>query len=238
MILHTCEQGSHEWNMLRCGRPTASVFDKIVTPAKAELSKSSRELRCKLAAERILGYPIEGITTAAMEAGREGEPKAAAWYEFDRGIQTQVVGICFTDDGRIGASPDRLVGDEGLLEIKCPTAPVHVSYLLDPGTGVAKDYKPQIQGQLWITGRAWLDSLSFCPPFPSVIWRVERDEEYIERLATAVTQFADELDATVARLVELGAEIAEPEVPMSREESFAAARERYMQATEGWRATW
>lgn len=198
-----CVQGSAEWHQLRLGKPTASVFERVVTPAKGELSKQADALAYKLAAERILGYPIDGVTTAAMEAGREGEPKARAWYEMAADCDVEQVGICFDDSERIGASPDGLVGSDGLLEIKCPTPQVHVGYLLS-GFGVETDYRPQVQGQLWICEREWLDTVSWCPPFVAARRRIVRDEEFIAKLRSAVGQFADKVDEAEAKLLAMG----------------------------------
>jgi hypothetical protein len=202
MIVHECKQGSPEWHQLRLGRPTASVFSQIVTPINGDLSKSSIKLAHKLLAERFLGYPLDSFTSAAMEAGREGEPKARAWYEFRHDCEVREVGICFTDDGRIGASPDGIVGP-GLIEIKCPNPDTHIGYMLNEA-GIGAEYRTQIQGQLWICEAEWLDSLSYCPPFPPRLKRIERDEEFITSMSSAVRQFADQLDELEAKLRGLG----------------------------------
>ena len=102
MIRHNCLQGSTEWQQLRCGKSTASEFWRIVTPT-GKLSASSRDYMHRLAAERILGYALETVSTAAMEAGRFREPEAANWYSLEREVDLEEVGICFTDDGLIGA---------------------------------------------------------------------------------------------------------------------------------------
>ncbi len=228
MKIFNCPQGSAEWRNLRLGRPTASVFDQIIIPSagkvkpepkrprkkplaeRSDLSRSSQSLMWKLLAERLQGYPINGITTAAMKAGHENEGAAVAWYEFTREMEIERVGICLTDDERAGASPDGFVGEDGLVEIKAPLLQTHVQYLLS-GTGIAEFYRPQIQGQLWVTGRKWIDSLSYFPPYPPALVRVERDESYIAKLAAAVTQFADNLDAALERLLALGCRLPEPE---------------------------
>ena len=201
MIRHDCKQGGDEWNMLRCGIPTASVFERIVTP-KGALSKQSEDLMHKLVAERILGYPLESVCTAAMEAGRIREPEAAQWYAFERDVDLELVGICLVDSGRYGASPDRMVSGGGLLEIKCPEPKSHCRYLLNSGIG--SDYWPQIQGQLLCCEADWLDSVSYCPPFPASLVRVERDEEYIRKLRDALEEFCDRLDAAEARIRSMG----------------------------------
>lgn len=217
MIVHECPQGSPQWHELRRGKPTASVFKDIVTPAKGELSKTSTKLAHKLLAERFLGYPLESFSSAAMQAGREGEPLARAWYEFAKDCEVREVGICFTDDGRIGASPDGIVG-RGLIEIKCPNADTHVGYML-AADGIAGDYKPQIHGQLWVCEAEWLDSVSYCPPFPPRLVRIQRDEKYIATLSAAVDQFADQLDEMEAKLrgmgcMEIVAEVREERDPV------------------------
>lgn len=205
MIRHDCAQGSHEWNMLRLGKPTASVFDRIVTPG-GKLSSQSQGLMCRLLVELFGGVPLEGVTTAAMNTGREREPEARAWYEAEREMDVALVGICFTDDGCIGASPDGMVGSTGLLEIKCPEPQSHVNYLL-LSDGIAQAYKPQIQGQLWVAEREWLDSVSYCPGWPPSLVRVPRDEDYIAVLSASVREFSERLAVAADRLIRMGAQM-------------------------------
>src|ERR1051326_7063323 len=106
--------------------------------------------------------------------------------------------------GRMGASPDRLVGDDGQLELKCPSPETHVRYLLFPQKGVDAEYRVQVQGQLYVTKRAWCDVVSYHPDLPSVIVRVERDEEYIALLAEALTTFCAQLAEGKAELERRG----------------------------------
>lgn len=225
MIPYFCEQGSREWWGLRLGRPTASAFDKIVTPENCKLSTQSKKYRYMLLAERITGLTLDPVSTKAMQAGREKEPRARKWYEWHRGVTVKPVGIGFTDDGRIGASPDGIVidcsGDEGLVEIKCPLSPGHIGYLLT-GVGITKEYKAQIQGQMWVWNKAKLDSVSFCPPFPESLVCAERDTEYIQKLDKAVTEFADQLDADLQRLLDLGCKLSEPS-PIPVAEDYLSA---------------
>lgn len=217
MITYRCKQGGPQWHALRLGRATASVFDKIVTPAKGEPSKQADGLAYKLAAERILGYSLDGITTAAMEAGREGEPRARAWYQMANECEVEEVGVCFTDDGKAGASPDVLVGNDGLVEIKCPTPAVHVGYLMDDW-GTFNDYRCQCLGQLWVCEREWLDTVSYCPPFIVATRRIYRDEPFIQKLSAAVLQFADKVDEVEQKLLAMG------NVPMERESQSGDSR--------------
>ena len=199
MIVHDVKQGGLEWLRLRSGIPTASEFHKIVTPMGESSSQADRYL-CDLIAERILGRPLEAYVSLAMERGSELESEAISAYEFERDLDTFEVGI-ITDDKRLwGASPDRLVGDDGLLEIKCPDAGVHVSYLLM--LPASRKYYPQIQGQLWITRRKWVDIMSYHPEMNRAIVRVERDEDYLQLLSKVVTSFSGSLEVMWSSLSE------------------------------------
>ena len=199
MIVHDVKQGSPEWLKLRAGIPTASEFHQVITPT-GKPSGQAKRYCCDLLAERILGEPLEKYVTRAMERGSELESEAMYAYEFERDLDTQAVGF-ISDDGEqfgYGASPDRLVGDDGLLEIKCPGPGVHVGYLLlQPAD---RNYYPQLQGQLWITGRKWVDIMSYHPDIPRAIVRVERDVPYIKVLASAVTGFSEHLESKWVQL--------------------------------------
>lgn len=198
MTIHQCKQGSEEWRRLRAGVITSSDFDQIVTPG-GKLSKQWEDHAHKLIAERISGEVIDSPTSAAMAAGRYFEPEAALWYEFENSVTTEQVGFCTVDIGGflIGASPDRLVGNDGLLEIKCPLPKTHVGYLLRD-SGMYLPYKPQVQGQLLVTGRQWVDCVSYCPSFPPSCHRIHRDFIYCATLTNALEEFC----ARVARMEE------------------------------------
>lgn len=199
MIRLDVEQGSAEWLAVRAGIVTASALDKILTPKKREPSKSQHEYLCRLLSERILGAPIEDEIGGFVTRGREMEPEAVAYYEFNRGVDVEVVGFCLRDDRRVGCSPDRFVGADGGLEVKCPAAHTHVGYLLDPSALVEK-FAHQVQGNLWITGRKWWDVLSYNPAMPPVVQRVTRDEAYLDAIEPAVADFLVRLDAAHAQL--------------------------------------
>jgi YqaJ-like viral recombinase domain len=193
MIVHDCIQGSTAWLELRSGIPTASEFDRILTP-EGKPSKSAEGYLHQLLAERMLGRPLVGVVTTWMDRGSQTEAEAVAYYELMSELDTVRIGFVTNDDGTIGASPDRLVGADGLLEIKVPKESNHVGYLL--GSSMAK-HRPQVQGQLWITGRQWADVMSYNPEMPHALARIHRDEEYIAKLAAAVGAFALALaDAT------------------------------------------
>ena len=172
MIVHNVKQGEEDWLYLRLGIPTASCFDEILTPKELSLSKSSKKYMHRLLAEWMYGAPIEAPKPSPwMERGTQLEPEAIRYYEMDRDVETTEVGFVTTDDGMIGASPDRLVGDDGVLEQKCPSLEFHVGYLLDPQS-LVDQYRLQVQGQLWVCQREWADIQSYYPGFPSVIIRV------------------------------------------------------------------
>lgn len=196
-------QGSEEWRRLRMGMPTASAFDRILTPG-GKPSKSADDYLYELLGELIMGRPFDAPKYPWMLRGNDLEEEAANWYEFQNDVATEIVGFCTTDDGLIGASPDRFVGDDGLLEIKCPKPSTHVGYILHPDSGVAKDYAVQVQGQLYVTGRKWCHVISYHPEMPRVIVPVERNEEYIALLASALRDFCARLADGKAELERRG----------------------------------
>jgi len=205
MILLDLKQGSPEWHRARLGIPTASQFARILTPTGKPSSAAERYLH-ELIAERLLGEQVVDYESDEMHRGTELESQAVAWYELQRDVDAQRAGFCLTDDRLCGCSPDRLIGEDGGLELKTPTITVHVGYLLD---SVGAKFTPQVQGCLWITGRQWWDLVSFNPMLPSSVVRVERDEPYIERLAGAVKTFCACLDAQEQALLERYPEMRE-----------------------------
>lgn len=201
MLIVQCEQGSPEWLDARLGIPTASNFDRIITPKTGKLSAQAERYIYELLAEDMLGHPIDESASDFMTRGSAVERSAVEFYEFNRDVLTSKVGVILRDDGMTGCSPDRLVGDDGGLEIKCPSAAVHVSYML--GTDADK-YKCQVQGALWITGRPWWDFLSYNPELPPVLVRHERDEAFIATLARTVDAFINVLGEARQRLIDGG----------------------------------
>ena len=186
-----CKQGSIDWLKARLGVPTASCFDQILTAKTLKPSASQAKYRARLMAEWYLGQPLDDAESGFMARGTALEGEAVRWFEFTTGLDATEIGFCLTDDGVAGASPDRLVGDDGLLEIKVPSAETHMGYLLN-GFG---DYALQVQGQLWVTGRAFAYQLSYNPSIPSVLKRVERDPTIIAAIAEHVTAFARTLES-------------------------------------------
>lgn len=216
MIALDVAQGSAEWHAARAGLPTASNFDRLLTPAKLEPSRSWRKYRNHLIAEWLLGQAIvDESSSGFMVRGQDQEQEARDYYEMARGVEVLPGGFCLRDDRSAGCSPDALVWEDGLAEIKIPSAENHVGYLLD---GLGDDHNLQMQGCMWVTGRSWLDFLSYNRTLPKVLIRVARDEAVIKIIDREVTGFANKLAATKADLVSRGY------LPLPPKKSYAEER--------------
>lgn len=193
------KQGSSEWRSARLGVPTSSQFDRIVTPT-GKPSGGRNKYLADLLAEWFYGVPASDYQSPAMERGSQEEKTAVAWYEWERDVTAEPVGLCLTDDGRAGASPDRMVGADGCCEIKVPLAATVFLYWLN---GRPDGHHVQRQGQLWVCERQWSDLVIYHPieQLRQII-RDERDESFIAALAEAVAGFCDRLDAAKARLAD------------------------------------
>ena len=196
-------QGSDEWLALRCGKFTASRFSDLMARTKTGPSASRANLIALLAVERLTGKPAETYQNAAMARGTELEPEARIAYE--QRIGTLVEESAFVVHPSlpyVGMSPDGMVGDDGLIEIKCPGAAKHIEALRRGAHAV--DYRWQIQGQMWVSGRKWCDAVSYHPDFPEhlrlAITRVERDEIAIGELEKACIEAEAEVCAIVDEL--------------------------------------
>jgi len=197
------EQGTPEWFASRLGKVTASKVADIVAKTKSGYSTSRANYMAQLVVERLTGVKFETFTNAAMEWGTATEPLARAAYELKKGVMVDETGL--VDHPTIalsGASPDGLVGDDGLIEIKCPNTATHLDTLL---SGEAdKRYLIQQQWQMACTGRKWNDFVSFDPRMPDnlqlFIKRVERDDELIKELEAEVVKFLAEVDEKVEKL--------------------------------------
>lgn len=200
------EQGSAEWHAMRLGCVTASRVSDVIAKTKTGWGASRGNYLAQLVAERLTGAVAESYSNAAMQWGTDTEPQARLAYEFR--TDATVEQIAFIEHPSIpmsGASPDGLVGDDGLVEIKCPQTATHIE-TLKSGKVPAK-YRTQMQWQMACTGRAWCDFVSFDPRMPEnmALWieRVTRDDDEIAELERLVTDFLAELDATVAELERL-----------------------------------
>lgn len=221
MRYYNVVQGEDRWFELRKGVPTASCFDRIITPAKAQLSAAADGYIAELIGEQLSLIPPEGVenyTNRAIRWGQQTEAEARRYYQLERGTDVGNGGFCMTDDGRFGASPDFLVGIEvvaewsaelhaptvyevvkvkGAGELKCPQAGTQVAYVL-AGT-LPMEYKAQVHGHLIVTEAAWCDFLSYAPGLPPLLVRVERDE-FTDKLSAALEQFWDRYQTTLKRI--------------------------------------
>lgn len=194
------QQGTQEWFQARCGLATASRFKDILATIKSGEAASRRNYRAQLVCERLTGVIQDAYQNEAMRWGTDNEPFARIAYEASGNI-VQEIGFIKHETLMAGASPDGFVGDDGAVEIKCPNTATHIDTLLN---GMPTDHIPQVQGQMWITGRAWIDFISYDPRLPENmqlhVQRIERNEEYIKTLEKEVTKFLAEVDQTIEQL--------------------------------------
>jgi putative phage-type endonuclease len=199
------EQRTDEWFAARCGRVTASRVADVLSEIKTGESASRKNYRSELIIERLTGKKTEGFVNAAMQWGIDQETLAIATYEIKTGNFVDKVGfVNHPTIDMFGCSPDGYVGADGLIEVKAPNSMTHIEYLEQDK--VPTKYIPQIQCQLSVTGRKWCDFVSFDPRLPDglqiLIVRLERDDEYIEKLEARVVKFLDEVNSAVNGLKE------------------------------------
>lgn len=186
-----CEQGSDEWFELRRGLITASEFVTVMRQGrkKGEPSLTRREYMLKLMGERLTGDPMYRYKNDHMERGHTQEPAARDMYAFLTDLEPKPIG--FIKNHGVGCSPDSLIGDDGMLEIKTKLAHLQLEILLSGA--LPSEHVPQVQGQLWVACRQWCDFVSYCPRLPLFKLRVFRDERYIEGIAASVDLFEREM---------------------------------------------
>ena len=196
----TIEQGSPEWHQMRLGKVTASRVADILAKTKTGPSASRQNYLIELAIQRTTGIIQESYSNAAMEWGTQTEPQARVAYEVD--TNNFVDQIAFIDHSSIkwfGCSPDGLVSDKGLLEIKCPSSSQHWEYF--KAKKPPQKYFIQMQAQLAVTNRDWCDFVSFDPRMPErsqlLVVRVDRDEAFIAEMEAEIKKFLDEVEVEV-----------------------------------------
>lgn len=200
-VFDNLEQGSAEWFKARAGIPTASCFATVMAKGRGGGdSITRRKYMLTLLGERLTGEVAEGYTNAHMERGKVMEDEARDLYSFQADVEPQRVGFVRNDVLRAGASPDSLIGDDGLLEIKTKLPHLQLEALLSGA--LPSEHKAQVQGQLLITGRQWGQFVSYWPKLPLFMVRVERDEPYMATLRQALADFNGELDALEKRFRE------------------------------------
>lgn len=185
--------GSPEWFVCRCGSWSASRAPALMARTKkGEPTAAYNDLIGEVAAERLTGQTATHYVTAAMQRGLDLEPEAADAYALERMVALGESRLVLHPTlERVCATPDRFVGTDGLLEIKCPSVQTkHLGTLLRNERSVEHEYAWQVHFQLWCTGRQWADLMSYDPRFPPAqqiaVVRIERDEAKLAELAAAV----------------------------------------------------
>ena len=206
--MSAAEQGSEAWLKSRMGKVTASRVADVIAKTKSGYSTSRENYCVELALERLTGTRTESFSNAAMAWGTETEPLARAAYEAMTGAIVDEVGMVPHPSIELtGASPDGLIDDDGLLEIKCPNSATHAKTLLSRKPD--GKYLTQMFWQMACTGRQWCDFASFDPRFPAAlqlfITRIPRDNEKISELEAEVVLFLSEVDAMVQKLLAMKA---------------------------------
>jgi len=195
-----CKQGESSWHFARAGIPTASEFDRLVTPEfKIRTGDTPKTYLHEKLAEKLMGQPLEfDVDTFAMDQGRLLESEALPWLDFAHGIKAERIGFCTTDDGLVGCSPDGLVGDNCGVEVKCPRPQKHLSYLL--AGELPKEYAAQVYGSMYVTGSSSWYFLSYSRQFPKFLLKIERDEAIMSALDKALREFTNNMDAALAKI--------------------------------------
>lgn len=195
-IYHDIIQGSEEWYQLRLGRVTASNFSKALAGGTGATRK---DYMLDLIVELDRNEAAERIVTQAMQWGTDTEAEAREYYEQLNGVAVDQVGFVERDEF-VGASPDGLIGDKGMIEIKCPNSRTQVKY--KRAGKLPSTYKAQVQGLLWVCEREWIEFVSFDPRLTQYKYfrkRIYRDEDYIKELHTKIVMFVTEMQSIIAK---------------------------------------
>ena len=194
MIIHNLEQNTPEWDIARSGKFTASMFGDLFA---AKSTDKYENAIYRVAFERVTGERVPTYSNALMERGHELEPMARESYEMQTFNMVEEVGFCELNEW-VGCSPDGLVGTDGLIEIKCPAYNTFMRYV-DSGK-LPTQYKYQVHGQMYVTGRKWVDFVAYHPPFKPFILRVERDEEVCKKIESALNEAIEKAKKIIEKL--------------------------------------
>ena len=198
MQIIDCEQGTEEWFQARLGIPTASMFKDMMAGGEG---KTRRTYMLKLAGERITGEISDQFSNSHTERGNQLEPEACNLYEIETGNEVTKCGFMRKEvyvDMYAGYSPDGLVGDAGLIEIKTKLPHLQLDVLLSNKNPT--EHMKQIQGGLYISGREWCDYISYWPGLPLFIKRIDRDDDLIEKIRMSIIKFNEELNEIVEKI--------------------------------------
>jgi hypothetical protein len=216
-----CEQNSPEWYACRAGIPTASKFHTVMASGRGGgESKTREDYLYDLAGEIITGEPTESYSNAHMERGHIHEPKAREMYSFITDAEIQRTG--FIRNGDKGASPDGLIGANGMFEAKSKLPRLLIKSLMRDA--FPPEHKAQCQGALWVAEREWIDIVIYWPKMPLFVKREYRDSAYIVSLAASVKQFNEELAGIVEKIRQYGAR------PAATQKDIDAIRQHPMMA--------
>jgi len=198
------EQRSEEWFQARLGLVTASRVVDVLAKIKSGESASRRNYKIQLVSERLTGERQETYINQAMQDGIDREQFARDRYVQQFG-EVEEVGFVKHPTLEAGASPDGMVGDDGIIEIKCPMGSTHTETLMTQD--IPSKYVPQVQFQLLVTGRKWCDFVSYNPMFPEhlqvFVKRIEADPVYQKELESEVRKFLEEVDDVINKLKEI-----------------------------------
>ena len=205
-MIEMMDQGSESWFQVRIGKVTASRVADVIAKTKTGYSATRDNYMAQLICERLTGLKGESFTNAAMQHGTDTEPLARAAYEALKDVLVDEVGfVPHPSIEMAGASPDGLVGDDGLLEIKCPNTATHIETLISKV--VPGKYNTQMQFQMACTGRQWCDFVSFDNRLPTelqlFVKRVPRDTVFIRLIEAEIVQFLAELDDKINKLMKV-----------------------------------
>jgi len=199
------EQRSEEWFAARVGKVTASRVADVIAKTKSGYSASRDKYAGELIAEILTGQSAPGFSNSAMQWGTDTEPQARATYEFLTDVDVVEVGLIDHPTVEMSAaSPDGLVGEDGMVEIKCPNTSTHIDTVVSGK--VPSKYNTQMQWQMACAGRAWCDFVSFDPRLPAEYQmfckRVERDDKFITELEESISEFHKEIQTKIDKLKE------------------------------------
>lgn len=219
IIVHPCAQGSDEWYLCRRGLPTASMFS-VIGRQKGRAADGTSKTRTtylhKLAGEIITGEPMESYTNPSMDRGHAQEDDARNLYAFQHDVEPELVGFIEDTDLRAGASPDALIGTDGVLEIKAAAAHIQIERLKKGK--LPPEHVAQVQGALLISQREHADFVSYCPKLPLLVVRVGRDAEFLKTLTDDIAQFNEDLDDLISWIRRYG----QPPADVVREQLVAS----------------
>lgn len=196
-IFRDIEQGTEAWRRARAGIPTTSNFATVMASGRGGgESVTRRKYLYQLAGEIITGEPAESYSNGYMQRGKAMEAEARDYYAFRTNVDPEQIG--FIRNGKKGCSPDSLIGENGMLEVKTHQPDILVDLIFKDQ--FPPEHKAQTQGALWVAEREWIDLICYFTGMPAFIKRAHRDSAYIRTVSQAVDQFNEELNSIVERI--------------------------------------